>query len=255
VVESAVDHRFSLGLAGVAVAVYSGWNWMNALRDSLTGMWRMGRINESIVATVARDCLALLGLGLALLVVFGVTVAGSDLGMRVLGVTTPGNSVLSTIAVGVGSEIATVLADLLIFWWVLARLPRIRVSARSARCPALVTAVGFEILKHLVNVYLQALGRSPTGVTLGSIVGVLVFAYLVSRLMLLEAAWIATAGPLAATIEARRPGISNPTTPAAGRPAGPDVDESGGPPSHGPGRHGSGGTSAASRSGVSSRLG
>jgi uncharacterized BrkB/YihY/UPF0761 family membrane protein len=86
----------------------------------------------------------------------------------------------------------------------LAELPRVAVSRRAARAPALIVAMAFEVLKQLVNLYLQALGRSPIGVTLGSVVGVLVFAYLVSRLLLLAAAWIATAPSPRRLAESRR---------------------------------------------------
>ena len=215
VVDSAMDHRFSLGLVGIAVAVYSGWNWITALRDALTGMWQLRRLSEPVLATVARDCHALLGLGLALLVAFGVTIAGSNVGLRVLGWVTRGDTGLATASVNIGSVLVTLGAEWLIFWWVLAILPRIRVPARAARNPALVTAIGFELLKRLGNVYLEALDRSPIGITLGSVVGALVFAYLVSRLMLLAAAWIATAPvPPAAIPRQRRPCEATVSTPA-----------------------------------------
>jgi membrane protein len=195
VVDSAIDHRFGLGLAGLLIAAYSGWNWMNALRDALTGMWQHDRVDEPVLTTVAKDCLALLGLGVALLVTFAAAVASSDLGRRLMGLTGLGAARLAPTAFGIGSIMVGLVASWLIFWWVLAALPRIRVSARAARWPALAAAIGFEVLKGLANLYLQALGRSPIGVTLGSVVGVLVFAYLVSRLVLLAAAWIATAPP------------------------------------------------------------
>jgi membrane protein len=192
VVDSAIDHRFGLGLAGTLVALYCGWNWMNTLRDALTGMWRLGRLDEPVITTIARDCLALLGLGLALLVTFTATMVSSDLGLRLLGLTGLDGARLRSIALGLGSALVSLAASWLICWWVLAKLPRLPVSWRAARGPALFAAIGFEVLKRLVNLYLQALGRSPIGVTLGSVVGVLVFAYLVSRLVLLAGAWIAT---------------------------------------------------------------
>jgi membrane protein len=56
-------------------------------------------------------------------------------------------------------------------------------------------AVAFEILKRGANLYLNALGASPIGATFGSIIGLLVFVYLVSRVLILAAAWTATAQP------------------------------------------------------------
>jgi membrane protein len=193
---------------------------MNALRDALTGMWQLKRLDEPVITTVIKDCVALFGLGAALLVTFAATVASSDLGLRLLDLTGLDSGRLAFAAVKFGSVLVALGASWLIFWWVLAALPRIRVSTRAARGPALAAAIGFEILKRLVNLYLQALGRSPTGVTLGSVVGVLVFAYLVSRLLLLAAAWIATApSPQPHCLrQRRRPGAGFTNRPAARTP-------------------------------------
>ncbi|HZZ48361.1 MAG TPA: YhjD/YihY/BrkB family envelope integrity protein [Pseudonocardia sp.] len=203
-VDSAIDHRFGLGLAGILFAAYSGWNWINALRDALTGMWRLRRIDAPVITTIAEDCLALLGLGLALVVTFAVSAVGSGLGRRLLGLAGVDGTWLASTALSAGSVFVGVAASWLVFWWVLAELPRVAVSRRAARAPALIVAMAFEVLKQLVNLYLQALGRSPIGVTLGSVVGVLVFAYLVSRLLLLAAAWIATAPSPRRLAESRR---------------------------------------------------
>ena len=91
--------------------------------------------------------------------------------------------------------VLALVADWLVFCWVLAKLPREPVPMRFAVRGAAGAAVAFEILKRVANLYLDALGRSPTGVTFGSLVGLLVFVYLVSRVLILAAAWTATAQP------------------------------------------------------------
>jgi membrane protein len=189
VVDSATEHRFGLGLAGVLVAVYCGWNWTNALRDALTGMWRLTRVEEPLLRTVLKDLLAMLGLGAAVTVVFVADTASSEVGQRVLGILTRTH----VHQVPAGAVLASVAASWLIFWWALTALPRVRVSAARTLRPALATAVGFVALRQLADLYLQALGRSPTGVVLGSLVGLLVFSYFVARLLLVAAAWVATA--------------------------------------------------------------
>ena len=194
-IDSIVDHRFSLGIIGVLIAAYSGWNWMNALRDALTGMWRLQRADERVVTTVAKDLLALAGLGLALLVMFSLTVAGDALLGAMPGIVHAigwHDTTLAGPVRAVLSLLATVIFDWLVFWWILTTVPRVPVRPREARWPALATAIGFELLKYAGTLYLRALGSSPTGVAFGSIVGVLVFAYLIARLILLAAAWIAT---------------------------------------------------------------
>jgi membrane protein len=49
------------------------------------------------------------------------------------------------------------------------------------------------VLKQLATVLLKSATHSPTGAVFGSVIGLLVFANLVSRFLLLATAWTATA--------------------------------------------------------------
>jgi membrane protein len=194
-VNGLIDHRVKIGVVGLAVALYSGWNWMNALRDALTAMWDQKRPQLRVVPMVLKDLLALVSLAGAILVSFALTAVGGELGQFVLhlvGLRDAGwpRGVLSVLSV-----VLAVAANWLVFIWVLAKLPREPVEARSAVRGALAAAIGFEVLKWLGNIYLQAIGRSPIGITFGWIVGLLVFIYLVARMLMLVAAWTATTNP------------------------------------------------------------
>ncbi|HEY3610527.1 MAG TPA: YhjD/YihY/BrkB family envelope integrity protein [Pseudonocardiaceae bacterium] len=187
--DNVVDHRVKIGVFGLAVGLYSGWNWMNALRDSLTAMWCQERSPQRLLPTVAKDLLALLGLAAALLVSFTLTAAGGALGsllLRLAGLSDAGWANALLVA---GSVVLAVAANWLVFLWVLAKLPREPVDTRGAVRAALAAAIGFEILKRLGSVYLGLVGRSPVGVAFGGIVGLLVFIYVVSRMLMLVTAW------------------------------------------------------------------
>jgi membrane protein len=190
-VDGMIDHRTRIGVIGLVVALYSGWNWMNALRDSLTAMWARKRPPTRLVPMVVKDVLALLGLVGALLVSFALTAVGGWLGSLLLRLVGLSDGGAVHVVLVVLSVLLAVAANWLVFIWVLAKLPREPVEARSAIRGALAAAVGFELLKWLGNVYLVAIGRSPLGVTFGWLVGLLVFIYLVSRMLLLVAAWTA----------------------------------------------------------------
>lgn len=194
-INSAVDHRVKVGVFGVLVAGYSGWNWMNALRDALTGMWDQVQPNLPLVRTVIKDLLALLQLGLALLICFGFTAIGGSLGGYLLRLAGLDDQTWAHVLLSALSVVLALTANGLLFLWVLTRLPREPVAVRDAISGAAVAAVGFELLKQAGNVYLQALGRSPVGIAFGSIVGILVFVYLIGRLLMLAAAWTATSHP------------------------------------------------------------
>lgn len=190
--DAVVDHRVKIGVFGLLVGLYSGWNWINALRDALTAMWQQERPQQRIVPMVLKDLLALLGLGGALLASFGLTLLWSVVGSYLSRV--PGAGWLNVPAV-VLSVLLAIAANWLVFIWVLAKLPREPVPARAAVSGALVAAVGFELLKWLGSAYLQLIGRSPIGVVFGALVGVLVFVYLVARMLMLVTAWTAVGSP------------------------------------------------------------
>lgn len=193
--DNVVDHRFKIGLFGLLVGLYSGWNWMNTLRDALTAMWQQRRPAEPLIRTVLTDLLALASLGVALLVSFSLTVVGGSLGGLVLNAVGMGGSGAARVLLTVLSLVLSLVANWLVLLWVLVKLPRHRgpLRWRTATKAALAGSVGFELLKQAGNVYVRALGRSPTGIALGTVVGLLVFMYLVSRMLMLLTAWLATA--------------------------------------------------------------
>ena len=188
-----VEQRTSVGVIGLGIGLYSGWNWMNALRDSLTAMWGQNRSDQPFLRTIVVDLLALLGLSVALLVSFLITISGTALGgylLRLAGVsdTSWGRQLLSATSIPLA-----LVANWLVFLWVLSRLPRKRVGARSAVRGAIAMAIGFELLKQAAGFYLRLIGDSPSGVAFGSIIGLIFFISLVARLLVYVTAWTATA--------------------------------------------------------------
>lgn len=188
-----VEQRTGVGVAGLVVGLYSGWNWMNSLRDALTAMYGQNRSEGPLLRTIMMDVLALLGLAAALLVSFGITVSGTAVGrylLQLIGVddTSWGHSVLSATSVPLA-----LLADWLVFLWVLTRLPRERVGWRSAMRGAVAAALGFELLKQAGGFYLSLISASPSGVAFGSVIGLLFFISLIARMLVYITAWTATA--------------------------------------------------------------
>ncbi|MFC0106641.1 YhjD/YihY/BrkB family envelope integrity protein [Kibdelosporangium aridum] len=191
--DNVIAQRASLGVFGLVIGLYAGWGWMNALRDALTAMWDLERPQLPFFRTILWDLLALVSLALALLVSFSLTAVGSWLNSSVLRWTGMDDQPWAGTVLSLLSVPLAIFADWLVFLWVLIRLPRAKVNTRSAVRGALAAAVGFEILKIGANLYLSLLGRSPTTAAFGSIIGLLVFIYLIARLLLLVATWIATA--------------------------------------------------------------
>lgn len=193
VVRAAVNARGTVGVVGLVVGVYSGIGWMGNLRDALTAQWGQRRGDLPLIRTMLADLLSLLGLGAALALSFAITIAGTGAGrflLRTAGLSSTGWAEALLVALTV---ILSLIANWLVFLWVIARLPREQVGLRSAIRGALLAAVGFEILKQLATIVLRAVTHSPTGAVFGSVIGLLFFANLVSRFLLLATAWTATA--------------------------------------------------------------
>ncbi|MGZ4574368.1 MAG: inner membrane protein YhjD [Mycobacteriaceae bacterium] len=185
--------RGTVGVIGLAAALYAGLGWMANLREALTAQWDQQHERGSFLATKLADLAALAGLGLALVVSLALSVVGgwgSGFVLDMLGLDQLSGAFVLTAVLAIALSI---MATWAVFVWVIARLPRERVSARSAARAALLAAVGFEVFKQLGVFYLQKVTAGPAGAAFGPVIGVLVFFFITSRLILFATAWAATA--------------------------------------------------------------
>ncbi|MDX1888448.1 inner membrane protein YhjD [Mycolicibacterium sp. 050158] len=192
--DSAIDSRTSVGIIGLATAAWAGLGWMANLREALSQMWGLQRGEPpGFLRTKLSDLLALLSAFAAITVTVALTVLGRRSVMRnVLEWTGipefPGLDVLLRMA----SLVVSLAVSWLLFTWIIARLPRESVTFRSAARAGLIAAVAFEIFKQVASVYLASVLTGPAGATFGPVLGLMVFAYITSRLILFATAWAAT---------------------------------------------------------------
>ena len=193
VVDEAIKSRSTVGVIGLLAALYSGLGWMSNLRDALTAQWGQKYKQRPFLTTAIKDLLALLGLGLALGVSFGLSAVGSGLGSWLLGLVGLDDDAWALFLLRLATIVLALAANWLVFLWVLSRLPRESVSARSAVKGAIAAAIGFEVLKQVFTIYLASVTTSPSGQLFGPLLGLLLFANFVSRFLLFITAWTATA--------------------------------------------------------------
>jgi membrane protein len=192
---SAIDARASVGIIGLATAVWAGLGWISHLRQALTEMWWDHRIESpGFVRNKISDLLAMLGTFAVIMGTVALTTIGHAAPMaallRWLGV--PQLEVLDGLFWLFSIVIAT-LVSWLLFTWMIARLPREKVSLVASMRAGLMAAIGFEVFKQVASVYLRVVLRSPAGATFGPVLGLMVFAYITAYLVLFCAAWAATA--------------------------------------------------------------
>ncbi|MEU7479474.1 inner membrane protein YhjD [Lentzea sp. NPDC042327] len=192
-VDTALESKGTVGIIGLLGAAYSGLGWMSNLRDALTAQWGQAKGDLPFLGTLWRDLLSLVGLGLAIVLSFGITAAGSGFAEQVLKWLGFEDAGWAHVLLRIGTIVLSLLANWMVFLWVLARLPRKPVGWRSAVRGALAAAIGFEVLKQAATIFLSFTTKSPTSAAFGSVIGVLVFANLVAQFMLFITAWTATA--------------------------------------------------------------
>lgn len=192
VVQQAIDQRGAVGLVGLLAALYSGIGWMSNLREALSEQWAQVPAAPAMLKRILGDLLALAGLGLALVGSFAITGAAAGFAEDLLGLVGLADEGWALFLLGVLGFLLGLLANWLIFLWVIARLPREHATLRSAAKAALLGAVGFEALKTIMTYYLSAVTSSPSGAVFGSFLGLMVFVFFASRFVLFVTAWAAT---------------------------------------------------------------
>jgi membrane protein len=192
--DTAIEQRTSVGLIGLATAAWAGLGWMAHLREALSQMWGLQRVEPpGWVRTKISDLLALLSAFAAIVITVALTALGNGTVMR---------HVLEFFgipdfpALGVVLRLVSMVVSLgiswLLFTWIIGRLPRESVGFRSAARAGLLAAVAFEIFKQVASIYLKSVLGGPAGSTFGPIIGLMVFAYITARLILFATAWAAT---------------------------------------------------------------
>ena len=194
VVESAIDQRGAVAGIGLLTTLWSGLGWMNHLRSGISAMWNLDA-NEggNFVVKKFWDLIALIGLLVLFIVAFAVTAIGASSFtstlMERLGIGDfPGARFLVWL---VGLAVG-VLANFLVFWWMIVFMPRTKVPMRAGLKGALIGAIIFELLKQFSTVIIGSATGNPAGAIFGPIISLMVVLYLVWRIVLYVSAWTAT---------------------------------------------------------------
>jgi len=191
--DQAIESRATIGVLGLLIALYAGLGWMANLRNALTVQWGSEPETPGLVKTKLSDLGALLGLFLAMIVTFSLSaLSSSGLVNQILEWVSADELPGVSWAVRAISLVLSILASWLLFTWVIAKLPRVALPLRNAWKAGLLTAVVFEIFKQVGSIYLKSVVSGPAGATFGPILGIMVFAFITTRIILFATAWAAT---------------------------------------------------------------
>lgn len=192
-VETAVQQRSAVGVIGLLTALYSGLGWIGNLRDGLTAQWAIPLQTENFVKKKGKDLLALVGLFLALVVAFGLTMfASSDLLEKLVNQLRVGALPGIHLLVGAVSLGISALAIWIVMVWVIGYLPRRHVEPRASLAAAAIATVLLIVWIRVAALYLKTVLSSPAGAVFGPIIGIMVFLFFTWRIILFCTAWAAT---------------------------------------------------------------
>jgi membrane protein len=193
IIETAIDQRNTVAGVGIVGALWSGVWWMSNLREAVSAQWGLPAPHPAALQRLVYDLRELVGLGAALGVSFALTALGTGFTEAVLWALGVPDEEWARVLLRALGVVLGLAANWLIFAWAITRLPRMEFRVRSVARAALLGAVGFEALKQGGAIYLDAITGSPSGAVFGSLLGLLLFGYLIARLVLLVTAWAATA--------------------------------------------------------------
>jgi membrane protein len=194
-IHAAERQRTGVGIVGLAGVLLAGLGWVGNLRAAINAVWGVEPAKRNFVIAKLADLVVLAGLGIGIIASVGLTTIGTQFTDAILRAAGLDQVSGMHAIVSIAGYLLAVVGDVLIFSWVLGRLPQAHPPARVVFKGALLAAVGFGVLKVVGTYYIPRVAHSPTVGAFGSIIGVLLWIDLVSRYLLYCAAWTATAAP------------------------------------------------------------
>ena len=187
----------AIGVAGLISALYAGAGWMNNLKDALNAQWRSDfdhpRPQPNVVVKTLTSLVAMLGLIVAIAVTFAlasISTALADVVIGWLGLTRiPGISILVTLV----PIVFSIGAGWLTFCYIYIVLPERREPWRVVRKGALLGAIGLAVLQYLASFLIGVFAGNLAARFFGPIIVLMLFFNFFATLILFIAAWIATA--------------------------------------------------------------
>ena len=201
-ISSALGNWRATSLVTIISAAYAGAGWMGNLKNAVRAQWRpefdlqdtaAGNIVVATLKAYVVNLVQLLALVLAMLVTFGLASLSTALTGTVL-------AALDLADVGWLRPVLRLLpvvfslgAGFVLFLYLYTVLPETREPRRVVRRGALAGAVGLAVLQYLSTFLIGRFSSNPAFAIFGSVIALMLFFNLFARLILVVAAWIATA--------------------------------------------------------------
>jgi membrane protein len=204
-IQTLIDSRTSVGIIGLVGVLLTGLGWIGNLRAAINAVWGLKPAKVSFLKGKIANLFVLAGLGIGTLLSVGLATVGTAVTDQLVSAVGWQDVSGSRFVIKAAAILIGVLGDIVIFGWLLVRLPRAEVSRSIALRTALLAAVGFEVLKIVGTYTIAKSSHSPTLGPFAGLLAVLIWIQLVARYLLYCAAWSATATPIASPAAALPP--------------------------------------------------
>src|SRR3954471_23351862 len=192
--DTLVDAKGKAGIIGLVGLLLSGLGWVDGLREAIRSIWHQNIKAGNFLTRKAIDIVVLIGLFATIaasIVITGATTAATGYVIDLLDLT---DTTAATLFTPVLAYVLSAIADTMLFVYMFTRLPRISQPFRKVIKSAVFGAIGFEVIKFAGAFYVArttSKGQATYG-TFAVVVGLLLFLNLISRWILLTAAFAVT---------------------------------------------------------------
>lgn len=189
----ATDALSLTGAVALAVALYAGLGWLDATREGIRIVFDLDRDDRPLVRKKLLDVVVLATLGVTILASAVLSVGvNATAGVLLRWVGLDGSSV-GELTVRAAGVLVVFIIDTVVFVVMFRLLSGVPLTWRQVRVGALLGAVGLGLLKLFGGLLLGSAGGSnPVLAASATLVGLLLWMNIVSRIVLLAAAWVSS---------------------------------------------------------------
>lgn len=201
VIDRALQNWGTVGAIGLVTGMWSGANWAGNLKSAVRAQVRedfdAGEKKRMIVVETLINVGIMIALLLGLLLTFSISATATSLSGLVSELLDLDGAV-SRVLLSLASVSASVLAGFLLFMFMMWVLPGKKLPVKTVVQGALIGSIGMAALQYLASLLIGVFSNNAAAALFGNVIVLMLFLNLFATLVLLVAAWIATARPVIA---------------------------------------------------------
>ncbi|GAA1150379.1 YihY/virulence factor BrkB family protein [Kribbella jejuensis] len=189
-IDGLIAHAGTIGLISGVSLLLTGLGWIDSLRASIRSMHELDDEPGNAIKLKVVDLGALIGLGLIGLIATGASSVLTGMSRRIIDATGLDGTWLASWGIDVISFVVGVAAGAVLFLYMQTALPRIILPRKVALIAALAGGIAFYLAQKLGNLYVShVIGSNAAYGALALPLALLVWIYLLTRVIMLVAAW------------------------------------------------------------------